>query len=77
VTKRKRKVQDKLWTLTELAAAAGLTPDSLRQRIHRGTLVAQLMGHGARGLWLVDEETAQAVIHEGRRWSRRDPQVEA
>jgi excisionase family DNA binding protein len=51
------------WTLVELAAEVGCTPDSLRQRIHRGTLSAVKTGRD----WLVRESEAQRVIRARRR----------
>ena len=66
----------RLWTLAELADVAGVTADSLRQRVHRGTLQAQRLGEGAHALWVVDEATAQAVIAAGPKWAPKAQEVE-
>lgn len=47
-------------TLTELAKRRGVTPDSLRQRIHRNTLKATKVGN----TWVVGEAEANRVLAE-------------
>ncbi len=47
-----------LWTLRELAAVVGVRPDSLRQRIARGTLPAVKLGRD----WFVTNDHAARVI---------------
>lgn len=48
----------RLWSLKELAAVMGITPDSLRQRIARGTLPATKLGRD----WFVSDVEAARVI---------------
>lgn len=45
-------------TLAQLAARLGVVPDSLRQRVHRGTLAAYKIGNQ----WVVSEATAEAEV---------------
>lgn len=55
---------DDLFTLRELAAAIGVTPDSLRQRVARKTLKAHKFGRD----WLVThDEFTRIVAASGRR----------
>lgn len=47
-------------TLRDLAAQRGITPDSLRQRIRRGTLKANKVGT----TWVIDRKEAARVLGE-------------
>jgi excisionase family DNA binding protein len=49
-------------TLAEAAEKVGVTPDSLRQAIHRGTLKARRQQH----LWTVSEADLEAYV--ANRW---------
>ncbi len=49
-------------TLKEVAAKLGITPDSLRQRIGRGTLRATKIGN----TWTIDTKTCKKLLKQKR-----------
>lgn len=60
------RVQRDVVTLAELAKLLSRAPDSLRQRVHRGTLPARKIGNQ----WVVSRSTADAEV---RRQAKVDP----
>lgn len=50
------------WTLRQLALELHVTPDSLRQRVARGTLAAEKVGT----VWVVSDHEAQRAIRARR-----------
>jgi len=60
------------WTLRQLALELHVTPDSLRQRVARGTLAAEKVGT----VWVVsDHEAKRAIDHHVAEVSRRAREI--